>query len=71
MLFSIVDVPCEPGYYSATGMKPCHPCEIGHYTDTAAVGATMCLPCPEGSTTGYDAQMLADSCHSIGKFYIC
>ncbi|XP_046578195.1 protein crumbs homolog 1-like [Haliotis rubra] len=40
---------CKPGMFSATGVVPCSPCDIGQYQDSW--GSRSCLECPGGKTT--------------------
>ena len=35
---------CDPGYFSASGIEPCSPCDIGFYT--SKYGSRECTSCP-------------------------
>lgn len=43
------DVPCDVGTWSSDGYLPCTPADIGYFVDSQ--GATVQLPCPDGTTT--------------------
>mgnify|MGYP006283829485 CR=1 FL=1 len=43
------DAPCDVGSWSSDGFLPCTPADIGYFVDSQ--GATVQLPCPDGTTT--------------------
>ncbi|KAK7111387.1 hypothetical protein V1264_011028 [Littorina saxatilis] len=40
---------CSAGYFSTTGLSPCHPCPVGEHQ--SAVRQTSCQPCDNGYST--------------------
>ncbi|KAK3101782.1 hypothetical protein FSP39_006299 [Pinctada imbricata] len=51
---------CSPGYYSSTGLAPCHPCSKSLYQNEYQ--STQCNQCPPGLTTAYTGSISSDNC---------
>ena len=56
-------VQCDPGTYSASGIKPCRSCRYGTYQPS--YGRTQCLSCGPGITT--DTQGATSFSHCLVK----
>lgn len=56
---------CEPGMFSADGMKPCEACPVGSYQPD--YGRTSCVPCGNSVTTRSMGSKGFQDCMVAGK----
>lgn len=57
--------PCAPGSFSADGLTPCEPCQLGTYQDES--GQTSCKPAPAGKFVSEEGAIQATDC-PVGRY---